>query len=116
MKTYFTKNSEYPVEKIEDFEIIRSLQHPTKGKPYMVLGSIDSNKHKLIWRYYGKYHIPLVDGEVLIKDNYKKFVEKDVREESRIVSILMDESNTTPSWGEPFDLMITSSVRRIVND
>jgi len=109
MTTYITKNSEYPVEKIGEFDVIRCLKGPTKGKPYAILGSIDSDKYKVHWIFDSLF----VNSTPFSEETFKEFTEEDVREESRIVSILIDESNEKLAWGQEGDLMLTSKVQEI---
>jgi hypothetical protein len=113
MTSYITKNSEYPVEKIGEWNAIRCLKGPTAGRPYAVLGSIDPEKHKIGWMCSGMLTLPYVDKIPFSEGTFREFTDKDVRKGSQIVSILIDESNGKLAWEKFGDLMLTSSVQEI---
>ncbi len=113
MTTYITKNSKYPVEKIGEFDTIRCLKGPTKGKPYAVLGSINPQKHYINWGSIFVTEALYVDGTPFSKENFRKFTDDSVKKDSKIVAILIDESNRELAWGQSGDLILTSTVQEI---
>jgi hypothetical protein len=112
MKIYQTRNTNYPVYKINGFEIIAVQSGKSKGKLSKIIGSSNHKEHLFFLTGMGIYF----DGKEYSYAEIEKFLDNKVEIGSCIFARHLNSDLSDYEFEALRGIVITSPVERIIED